>query len=91
MKIKAIRDVIDTANWRRIDLTGGTAEEFKKQSVGPQMKEQIAKLRALEIPARFAREIARREVAIERCEKTAQRWYALFAAPVSNVIPIRRK
>lgn len=74
MSIKEIRDVIDTANWLRNDLTGCTREEFRKQAVGPRLREHIAKLQALVIPARFAADIEHARIAIERAETVIARW-----------------
>jgi hypothetical protein len=74
MKIKEIREVIDTARWVRNDLTGGTPAEFLRQNVGPRLQEEIAKLRALEIPERFTADIAARDLMIQRCTDTATRW-----------------
>ncbi len=77
MKIAEIRNVIDSAGWTRADLTGGTSEEFRKQQVGPSLRAHVAKLQALEIPERFARDIANRDREIVHAEKVIARWEAV--------------
>lgn len=76
MKIAQIREIIRRAMWTRNDLTGGTAEEFRKQDVGPRLEAKIAELRALEIAPRFADDIADRDAEIVRCEAVIARWNA---------------
>lgn len=76
MKIAEIRQIIRAAMWVRNDLVGGTAEEFRKQAVGPRLEEKIAELRALEIAPRFAQDAQSRQEEIARCEAVIARWQA---------------
>ena len=76
LKIGQIRDVIRFAAYVRHDLTGGTPDEFRRQQVGPRLREEIQKLQALEIPARFAADIERRADEIRYCETVIARWDA---------------
>ena len=85
MKIAEIRDVIRGAEFSRNWLTGGTSEEFRKQAVGPRLREKVEALRALVIAPRFADDIEQRAREIERCEATIARWEAVqHAAPIDN-------
>jgi hypothetical protein len=89
MRISEIRDIIRRANWTRHDLTGGTCDEFRRQDVGGRLAEQMEKLRALQIPARFVRDIEEREHAIDAAAKTIARWIdarAAFEAPKPTAI-----
>jgi len=74
MKISEIRDIIGNAEWSRHDLTGGTAEEFRRQDVGPRLEAKIAELQALVIPPRFVDDEARRVKEIEHCQRVIDRW-----------------
>jgi hypothetical protein len=74
MKIGEIRDIIRNASWLRRDLTGGTAEEFRKQEVGPRLQEKVTILKALVIAPRFAGDEARRNDEITYCEMVIARW-----------------
>lgn len=76
MTIAQIRNIIRTSSWLRNDLIGGTREEFCKLDVGPQLEAKIAQLQALEIPARFAEDIARRDEEITYCLRVIGRWIA---------------
>lgn len=76
LKIGQLRDVIRFAAYVRHDLTGGTSDEFRRQQVGPRLREEIQKLQALDIPARFASDIERRSDEIRYCEKVIARWDA---------------
>jgi len=92
MKIAEIRTVIRGTAWTRNDLTGGTSEEFIKQEVGPRLQAKIKQLRALEIPARFPGDIARRDEEIVYCERVIARWQAAqptpaIPAPLGGVHP----
>lgn len=80
LSISEIRRVIDGARWLRNDLVGGTSEEFARQDVGGQLTAKIATLRALEIPARFSDDIARRAEEIEFCQRVIARWEPKRAA-----------
>lgn len=84
MKIAQIRETIRRATWVRNDLTGGTAEEFKRQLVGPKLAEQIKILRALVIAPRFFDDIARRAEEIVHCEAVITRWEAARSSPAFN-------
>lgn len=81
-RIGEIREVIRGATWTRNDLTDGTAEEFKRQKVGPRLTEKIAELQSLQIPARFADDIAQRDREIERCNAVIARWNEAQHKPV---------
>lgn len=80
MRIADIRHVIDSANWRRNDFSGHTREEFLRANVPEQLGEHIAKLQALNIPPRFARDIQSRDSAIEYAQRMIARWHELHAA-----------
>jgi hypothetical protein len=94
MKIAEIRHLIDCCNWRRHDFSGHTREEFVRANVGEAMGEHIAKLRALEIPPRFARDIQARDSAIEYAQKQIDRWNEMraeqAAAPAKVSAPTLR-
>lgn len=79
MKIAQIRSVIDALNWTRRDLSGATSEEFKRMDVAARLAPRIADCQALEIPARFARDVESRASAIQYAEAMVQRWKALQA------------
>lgn len=79
MRIADIRRVIDAANWCRTDFSGHTREEFLRANVAEQLGSHIAKLQALEIPPRFARDIEARDSAIEYAQRVIARWQALHA------------
>jgi hypothetical protein len=85
MTINQIRDVIQAVRWNRNDLTGGTSEEFTRQQVGPILEKKIAELRALVIPARFVRDIERRDEEITFCLRVVGRWVAAQVAGVGTV------
>ena len=77
MKIAEIREAIDTLNWNRIDLSGATREEFKRMNVPDRLTPHIAKCEALEIPARFVRDIESCNNAIDRAKAMILRWFIL--------------
>ena len=74
MKIAQIRRTIDTCNWVRNDIAGGTREEFKRCDVPARLNRHIAAVRELAIPARFKHEIESQAWAIQCAEKTISRW-----------------
>jgi hypothetical protein len=76
MKIAEIRRIIDSARWLRNDLTGGTATEFARMNVGPQLEEKRSLLATLEIPTRFADDIKRRDEEMQRLVATIEKWTA---------------
>lgn len=76
MLIAQIRRVIESADHTRNWLTGGTAEEFRKQAVGPSLRKKIEELQALDIASRFADDIEERAKEIKRCEEVIARWEA---------------
>lgn len=95
MKIAEIRSVIDSLNWNRHDLSGATREEFLREDVPARLGRHIEACRALEIPARFARDIASRDSAIEYAERTIARWRdgqpkPAPAAPMPAPAPVLR-
>ena len=73
--IKAIREAIETLNWIRRDSTGGTVEENKRTELASILAPHIAKVAALEIPARFARDIESQASAIEYANAAIARWH----------------
>jgi len=87
MKIAQIRDVIRTAAWVRRDITGGTAEETKRQDVGGVLAVQIAKLKALVIPERFPAERLARDEQIGFCEDVVARWLKSRESVAKPVAP----
>lgn len=89
MTIKQIRDIIGAARWLRNDLVGGTAEEFRKQNVGPQLADAITRLKALQIPARFVDDEARRNEEIVYCRTVITRWELRRAEHVAGPISSR--
>lgn len=74
MTISEIRRIIEAARWSRMDLTGGTSEEFKYQAVGPMLRKHIETIKALIIPPRFVTDIARRDEEVEYCNRVITRW-----------------
>lgn len=78
--IAQIRQVIDACNWSRNDLGGATPAEFLKMDVAARMAPHIAAVRALEVPARFARDVVRAAEAIEYAERVVARWNERRAA-----------
>jgi hypothetical protein len=74
MKISEIRRVIESCNWARNDLSGATTDEFRKMKVPMMLLGHIADVAALVIPARFVRDIADQQHAIEAAERMIARW-----------------
>lgn len=77
MKIAEIRNVINSLNWTRNDLSGATTQEFKTMDVAARMAPRIAECKALQIPARFTADIESCRNAIERGEAAVTRWRAM--------------
>ncbi|MEB2158961.1 hypothetical protein VDS42_19115 [Xanthomonas campestris pv. campestris] len=74
LKIAQIRQEIDGAIWAIDWYTGGTADEFVKQDVGPALTKRIERLEALCIAPRFAADIQSRTTVIARLRSTIDRW-----------------
>lgn len=85
IKIGAIREVIRFAAYVRHDRTGGTPAEFRRAQVGPELRAEIAKLQALQIPPRFANDIQRRDDEVRYCLQVIERWEAAKAAPEADI------
>lgn len=77
MSIGKIRDTIRAVRWLRMDLIGGTSEEFRKQNVGSQLEKAVERLKSLEIPSRFVKDIERRDEEISFCLRVIGRWQAV--------------
>jgi hypothetical protein len=74
MKIAEIRNVIDRLNWARSYHTGGTRDENRRNRLDANLAPYIADVKALEIPPRFARDIERKENALQHAENVLARW-----------------
>lgn len=74
MLIQKIRDTIYSCNWTRNDLGGATRAEFLAMNVPEILTPKIRAVRALEIPARFTRDIEDKSWAISCAEKLIDRW-----------------
>lgn len=76
LKIGDFRELIDSLNFSRSWLTGGTASEFKKQDIPGGLRPKIAQLSgALPlVPARFAEDVKRAHSAIEHANEVIERW-----------------
>ncbi len=72
--IKVARETIQTLNWVRTDRTGGTSEENKRCRLPEELAPYIAKVEALEIPARFARDIEDKAHALRAAAAVIERW-----------------
>ena len=70
-----IREAIETLNWIRRDSTGGTADENKRTQLPAILAPHIAKVKALEIPPRFTRDIESRASALEYADADIARWH----------------
>jgi len=75
MTINEIRTVIRRAAWVRNDFSG-IHEEFIAQPVATILEAKIAELNSLVIPARFAQDIADRDMEITNCLRVIGRWVA---------------
>ena len=78
LKIADFRRLVDSLNWSRNWLTGGTREEFKRQDVPGQLGAAIARLEgALPlVPARYAADLESARSAIAYAQRTIERWHA---------------
>ena len=88
MKIGKIRDVIDFADYCRLDLSGHTRSEFMQRDVPEVLGRHIEELKALDIAPRFTEDRRRRESEIVRCEAVIERWRGmqLSQQPVSALV-----
>lgn len=75
MTIQAIRETISALNYARHDRTGGTPEENQRINLPAELAPLMAKVSALQIPPRFAREIEDKKHALESAEKVIARWH----------------
>jgi hypothetical protein len=77
ISILQIRRAIDSCNWVRNDLTGGTRKEFIKQNIPGGLQPHIERLRAMraDIPASKVEDLSSLDWAIESAGRTIQRWH----------------
>lgn len=77
LKIGDFRSLIESLNFSRGWLTGGTASEFKKQNIPGSLQPKIAQLQgALPLVAdRYANDIQRAHSAIEHAADVIDRWH----------------
>ena len=80
MKIGQIREVINHADYMRLDLSGHTRDEFLRRDVPAWLEPQIEAMRALEIAPRYRVDEERRQYEIERCLAVIDRWKAVRIA-----------
>ena len=78
LKIADFRRLVDSLNWSRNWLTGGTREEFKRQDIPGRLGRHIARVEgALPlVPARYAADIESARSAIEYAQRVIERWHA---------------
>ena len=78
LRIADFRALVDSLNWSRNDLTGGTSEEFKRQDIPGRLGRHIARVEgALPlVPARYAADIESARSAIEYAQRVIARWHA---------------
>jgi len=74
MKINQIRQTIETLKWNRQDAGGGTMEENKRTNLPAILAPHIAAVTALEIPARFARDVENRAWELTAAARVIERW-----------------
>lgn len=84
MKINEIRDAIQTLNWVRRDSTGGTVEENKRTNLPALLAPHVAKVLALAIPTRFARDIESKADALDAAATVIARWHELQPATATR-------
>ena len=84
MKIDQIRDTIQTLNWVRRDSTGGTPEENIRTNLPALLAPHIAKVLALAIPTRFARDIESKADALDAAATVLARWHELQPATLAR-------
>lgn len=77
LRIADFRALVDSLNWSRNDLTGGTAEEFKRQDIPGRLGRSIARLEGAVslVPARYAADLESARAAIEYARGVIQRWH----------------
>lgn len=77
MKIAAFRDIIYSLNWSRMDLTGGTSQEFARCNVPAHLNPHIesVKAAALLVAPRFKVDLEKATSAIGYAEKVIARWH----------------
>ena len=73
VKVGDIKALIDGLNWTRNDLSGHTAEEFRRADVPARFREGLDKLKEIMdvVPERYKERAAS---AVEHAEKTISRW-----------------
>jgi hypothetical protein len=76
MSISKIRETIQSLNWNRQDATGGTHEENKRTNLPAVLAPHIAAVTALEIPARFVRDIEAKSWALHAAKLVLEKWNA---------------
>jgi len=78
LRIADFRALVNSLNWSRNDLTGGTREEFKRQDIPGRLGRHIARVEgALPlVPARYASDIESARSAIEYAQRVIERWHA---------------
>jgi len=78
LKIGDFRNLIDSLNYSRSWLTGGTAEEFRKQDIPGSLLPKIAQLQsALNlVPAKFDNDLRRAATAMEHAVAVIDHWRA---------------
>lgn len=81
LRIADFRALVDSLNWSRNDLTGGTAEEFKRQDIPGRLGRAIARLQngLPLVPARYAADLEAAHAAIDYAGRVIQRWHAARA------------
>lgn len=76
MTIAKKRELIDRLVWAISYNTGGTVSENKRTRLDVSLAGHIAAVEALEIAPRFARDIERKNNAIESANRALARWRA---------------
>ena len=87
MKIAEIRDTIDRLNNIRNWLSGGTHEENTRTRFDEGLAPYIAEVEALQIPARFAKDIERRADALKYAAAAIERWKTWQTPPAPTPAP----
>jgi hypothetical protein len=77
MKISQIREVIELLNWVRIDVQGGTMDEFKRFDVRARLNPHIAAVNRLDINPRFEKDIEKQLWALELAQRTIDKWKSM--------------
>src|SRR5690606_1013248 len=78
LKIADFRALVEALNHARHWLTGGPAEEFKRQDIPGRLGAAIDRLQGAlpQVPARYAADLAAAGEAIAYAERTIARWHA---------------